>query len=30
MDHFKLVSSYTPRGDQPQAIQKLTAGVQAE
>lgn len=29
MDHFKLVSSYTPRGDQPQAIQKLTAGVQA-
>lgn len=29
MDHFKLVSSYTPRGDQPQAIQKLSAGVQA-
>lgn len=27
MDHFKLVSSYKPTGDQPQAIQKLAEGV---
>ncbi len=26
---FKLVSSYQPQGDQPQAIQKLSAGVRA-
>ena len=24
---FKLVSEYTPRGDQPQAIEKLTEGI---
>ena len=24
---FKLISNYTPAGDQPQAIEKLTAGV---
>lgn len=28
MDHFKLVSSYKPTGDQPQAIQKLAEGIQ--
>ncbi|MGN0448591.1 MAG: excinuclease ABC subunit UvrB [Acutalibacteraceae bacterium] len=27
MDHFELVSSYTPTGDQPQAIEKLVEGV---
>lgn len=27
MDHFKLVSDYTPTGDQPQAIKELTEGV---
>ncbi len=27
MDRFKLVSKFKPTGDQPQAIQKLTAGV---
>lgn len=27
MDHFKLVSSYKPTGDQPQAISKLVDGV---
>ncbi len=27
MDHFELVSSYKPTGDQPQAIAKLTEGV---
>ena len=29
MDHFKLVSEYAPTGDQPQAIEKLAAGVLA-
>lgn len=28
MDHFKLVSKYRPMGDQPEAIRKLTEGVQ--
>ncbi len=27
MDKFKLVSSYSPTGDQPEAIAKLTDGV---
>lgn len=27
MDHFKLVSKYQPMGDQPQAIEKLVAGL---
>ncbi len=29
MEKFKLVSDYTPTGDQPEAIEKLTAGVLA-
>ncbi len=29
MDHFKLVSPYKPMGDQPDAIDKLSAGVEA-
>ena len=29
MDHFKLVAPYTPTGDQPEAIAKLTEGVEA-
>lgn len=29
MDRFELVSEYEPRGDQPQAIEKLVAGFQA-
>ncbi len=29
MDHFKLVSPYKPTGDQPRAIDQLTAGVEA-
>ncbi len=29
MDHFKLVSPYKPMGDQPYAIDKLSAGVEA-
>ncbi len=28
MDHFKLVSEYTPTGDQPQAIESLVRGFQ--
>ena len=28
MDHFELVSSYKPTGDQPVAIAKLTAGIE--
>lgn len=28
-NHFELVSDYQPTGDQPEAIQKLTAGVEA-
>lgn len=28
MDHFKLVSEYKPTGDQPEAIEKLTEGVE--
>lgn len=28
MDHFKLVSSYQPTGDQPQAIEKLVRGME--
>ena len=28
MDHFELVSEYTPTGDQPQAIEKLVKGFQ--
>ena len=27
MDHFKLVSDYTPQGDQPQAIKELVEGL---
>ena len=27
MDQFKLVSSYHPTGDQPQAIEKLAEGI---
>lgn len=27
MDHFELVSEYKPTGDQPEAIEKLTAGI---
>ncbi len=27
MDKFKLVSPYAPTGDQPEAIEKLTAGI---
>src|SRR3989338_2642867 len=27
--HFKLISQFKPKGDQPQAIEKLTAGIQA-
>ena len=26
MDHFELVSEYSPTGDQPQAIEKLVEG----
>ena len=29
MDRFELVSTFTPTGDQPQAIEELTAGVHA-
>ena len=29
MDHFKLVSSYQPTGDQPQAIEKLVSGIKS-
>ena len=29
VDHFKLVAPYTPAGDQPEAIAKLTEGVEA-
>ena len=29
MDKFKLKSAYSPTGDQPDAIAKLTAGVEA-
>ncbi len=29
MDHFKLVSSYRPTGDQPQAIEKLVSGIKS-
>ena len=28
MDHFELVSSYKPTGDQPEAIAKLTEGIE--
>ena len=28
MDRFKLVSPYTPSGDQPQAIEALARGVE--
>ena len=28
MEHFQLVSQYTPTGDQPHAIEKLVAGIQ--
>jgi len=28
LDHFKLVSKYKPMGDQPEAIKKLTEGIQ--
>lgn len=28
LDHFKLVSKYKPTGDQPEAIRKLTEGIQ--
>ena len=28
MDQFKLISDYTPSGDQPQAIEKLANGLQ--
>ena len=29
MEHFELVSPYKPTGDQPQAIDKLVAGLRA-
>jgi len=29
LDQFRLVTSFTPKGDQPQAIRRLTAGVRA-
>ena len=29
MDQFRLVSKYTPRGDQPEAIERLVAGIEA-
>ena len=29
MDKFELVSSYKPTGDQPEAIKKLTEGIQS-
>ena len=29
VERFKLVSSYQPKGDQPQAIKELVSGVQA-
>ncbi|MBR6915326.1 MAG: DEAD/DEAH box helicase family protein, partial [Clostridia bacterium] len=29
MDRFKLVSEYTPTGDQPEAIAALTAGIES-
>ena len=29
MPNFKVVSEYTPSGDQPQAIEKLAAGLEA-
>ncbi|MFB3909313.1 MAG: excinuclease ABC subunit UvrB [Candidatus Eisenbacteria bacterium] len=29
MDRFRLVSKYTPRGDQPEAIDRLVAGLEA-
>ena len=29
MDHFKLVSDYTPTGDQPEAIAALTSGLES-
>src|SRR6201992_343382 len=29
MDHFQVVSKYQPQGDQPQAIDKLVAGIQS-
>ena len=29
MPEFKVVSEYTPSGDQPQAIEKLAAGLEA-
>ncbi|HBV52563.1 MAG TPA: excinuclease ABC subunit B, partial [Clostridiales bacterium] len=29
MDHFELVAPYTPTGDQPEAIAKLTEGVES-
>ena len=29
MPKFKVVSEYTPSGDQPQAIEKLAAGLEA-
>ena len=28
MDKFKLVSAYKPTGDQPEAIEKLTEGIE--
>ena len=28
MDRFELISQYRPTGDQPEAIEKLTAGIQ--
>lgn len=28
MERFKLVSKYKPMGDQPEAIKKLTEGIQ--
>ncbi|GAB7168421.1 hypothetical protein TUA1478L_04170 [Lactiplantibacillus plantarum] len=28
-NHFDLVSDYQPTGDQPQAIQQLTAGIES-
>lgn len=28
MDHFELVAPYAPTGDQPEAIAKLTEGIE--
>ena len=30
MDQFKLISDYTPKGDQPAAIAQLVSGLKAQ